>query len=77
MSVVLNGINQYLQRGSLENLAAPITVSAFIKTDDISSIFPIFAHDDGISDNYLLEARGNIVGDPIAAMAHHLSSATP
>jgi len=72
MSIVLDGVDQYLKRASVSCIPEPFTISAWIKTDDITSIFPIFGHDDGTADNYLLEARGTTAGDPIAAMIHHL-----
>lgn len=74
MSVILNGTTQYLRINANPPglCSVPITISAWIKLDNITAIHPIVGFDDGTADNYLLEARGTIAGDPIAAMVHHL-----
>lgn len=72
MSVVLDGVDQYLRRSSISLIGEPLTISAWIKLDNITALHPIFAHDDGTADSFLLEARGTIASDPIAAMTHHL-----
>lgn len=72
MSVVLDGVDQYLKKASVSDWGTPVTMSAWIKTDDVTSVFPVLGFDDGTADNYLLQGRGTTGGDPIGAAAHHL-----
>lgn len=74
MSVVLDGVNQYLRINANPpgGPGTPISISAWAKLDNATATHPVVGFDDATADNYLMQARGAIAGDPMAAAAHHL-----
>lgn len=64
MSLVLNGTNQYLKRTVVLSIT-PMSFACWFKADDVESSYPIMASDDGNDDIHILQAAGNVEGDPV------------
>jgi len=71
MALILNGSTQSAIGATVQPIAAkPFTLSAWIKSTSVAASQSVVAYGDGSNDIYLLQARGAIVGDPIAAMEY-------
>lgn len=64
MSLILNGINQYLRREVVLS-TTPMAFSCWFKADDGDNSYPLMATDDGNDDIQLLQAAGAVEGNPV------------
>jgi len=71
MSLVLNGSSQWASSDTEAAANEPFTVSIWFKPDNVTAMCSLFEEDDtGGGNMFLLDAAGNVAGDPIRCLAY-------